>query len=138
VNRPCISCGDVISSGSRCDDCKLPAKPRARPKGHHRNTERWKQLSRRLRRLSPFCELCGATRLLEVDHVIPYEEALMLGIDEYNQHNLRVCCKSCNGRRGDRVTEQERAEVLARINAQPRNRAGTITPSAVAAPRGRP
>jgi 5-methylcytosine-specific restriction endonuclease McrA len=123
VNRPCISCGAIIDSGSRCDDCTLPTKPQQRAKGHHRSTERWKRLSKRLRSLSPFCEQCGATERLEVDHVIPADEAMTLGIDPYETENLRILCKSHNLQRGNRCTDAERAAVLARIAAKPRNRA---------------
>lgn len=123
IPRPCVACGDLISSGSRCDDCKLPAKPQPRAKGHHRNTERWKRLSKRLRSLSPFCENCGATERLEVDHVIPIAELEQYGLTPYSTENLRVLCKTHNLQRGNRCTDAERAAVLARIAAKPQNRA---------------
>ncbi|WP_165612733.1 HNH endonuclease signature motif containing protein [Mycobacterium kubicae] len=97
MNRPCIACGAIISSGSRCDDCRLSSKQPDNSKRHaiRSNPTRWKNLSKRLRRLSPFCELCGATSRLQVDHIIPLGEAEQLGISAYEIANLRVLCRTC-------------------------------------------
>ncbi|PJE23675.1 MAG: HNH endonuclease [Mycobacterium sp.] len=120
MNRPCIACGALIGSGSRCDDCRLrakPPKPTPRRKGRTATDWRWRQLSERLRRLSPFCEKCLAAADLTVDHVIPLAERPDLAHDELN---CRVLCRPCNAARGDRCSDEERAQVLAAIEARKR------------------
>ncbi len=111
IARPCLSCGDVISSGSHCPDCKPADRPR--PKGHvHTNTTKWKNLSKKLRRMSPFCEFCSATERLTVDHILPVSDYEELA---YAVENLRVLCHTCNSKRGDRFTQAEAEAVIARL-----------------------
>lgn len=110
MQRPCLGCGCLIETGSRCTDCK-PTNLRYQrgKKGRTASDWRWRKLSQKLRRLSPFCEKCSATTDLTVDHVIPPDERPDL---IYEILNLRVWCRSCNGSRGNRVTDQERQQVL--------------------------
>lgn len=44
------------------------------------------------------CQLCGATDALSLDHIVPFSRG---GLDTIE--NLRVLCRLCNSRRGNRV-----------------------------------
>lgn len=96
--RPCVDCGDVIATGTRCDECRTIATPgKFRDRTHaHWNTARWKRLSKRLRRMQPWCSTCGSTNDLTVDHIVPI--ALRPDLT-YTLSNLDVLCRSCNGRK---------------------------------------
>lgn len=122
MNRPCIGCGTVITSGSRCQDCKLPDRPRTRTTAHAGSDWRWRKLSARMRKLSPFCEKCGSKNKssLTVDHVIPVSDDATLA---YEPLNLRVYCQSCNASRSTNVTDNERAAVYAAIQARKQRQA---------------
>ncbi|WP_074334892.1 HNH endonuclease [Mycobacteroides abscessus] len=111
MQRPCIGCGQLIPSGSRCTACQRPRNNNYQrgKRGRTASDWRWRKLSQKLRRLSPFCERCSKTTDLTVDHVIPPTERPDL---TYDALNLRVLCRSCNGSRGNRVTDQERQQVL--------------------------
>lgn len=115
IARPCIDCGEVIPSGSRCDECKpqRPARDRVRAKDHpHANPARWKRISTTARRRQPWCLDCGTSRDLTTDHVIPVVERPDLA---YEVLNVAVRCRPCNGRKGDTCTAAERIAVLAAI-----------------------
>jgi 5-methylcytosine-specific restriction endonuclease McrA len=113
VKRPCISCGDLIGSGSRCKDCRPKSTGvRSHPYLH---TARWEKLSKRLRKASPFCEHCGATESLQLGHIIPASEREDL---IYAIENLRVECGTHNRMRSDSCTDDEREMVEARIKAR--------------------
>jgi 5-methylcytosine-specific restriction endonuclease McrA len=45
---------------------------------------RWRKLSTRLRKQSPFCERCGSTGRLSVDHIIPVSEDASLRLEPLN------------------------------------------------------
>jgi 5-methylcytosine-specific restriction endonuclease McrA len=79
-------------------------------------------LSQRLRKQSPFCELCGATADLTLGHIIPVSEAPELA---YEICNLRVECRPCGSRRGTNCTEAERHAVSLAIE-QRKQRAGAF------------
>lgn len=86
--KPCLSCG-TLSPATRCEECG--------PRKHSaHNTWRWTRLSRRLRKLQPFCESCGTTEDLTVDHIVPLEH----GGAPYDLDNLRVICRSENSTKG--------------------------------------
>lgn len=90
--RPCLSCG-VPSDASRCPPCSSEQLATRDKRSAHFNTARWKRLSKRLRRMSPFCERCGAVEHLQVDHIVRL-------VDRpdwcYEVANLRILCRSCN------------------------------------------
>lgn len=90
VLKPCLACGEPVD-GTRCDQCSR-AKERERVRRNQRSY-RWRILSQRIRRRSPFCERCGSTVALTVDHVVP----VSMGGAEYDEANLRVLCKPCHG-----------------------------------------
>jgi 5-methylcytosine-specific restriction enzyme A len=109
--KPCLDCGEP-TVGSRCDGCRI-ARP-SRPSNAHPllRTARWARLSRSLRKRSPFCEVCGRTDQLSVDHIVPASERPDL---IFEIENLRVLCRHHNQSRGNRCTDQERQQVLAAL-----------------------
>jgi len=113
--KHCLGCGE-LTEGSRCASCALP---RTRPPGRseHYNDNRWRTLSMRLRKQSPFCEQCGSTDRLSVDHIIPVSEAPELRLEPLN---CRVLCLSYNASRRNNCTDEERAAVLAAISQRRR------------------
>ncbi|WP_457160644.1 HNH endonuclease signature motif containing protein [Mycobacteroides abscessus] len=113
VARPCLGCGDLIDTGSRCTDCTPKDTRRNRGPGRSQGDWKWRQLSKRLRKESPFCETCGSTGRLTVDHIIPVSEVPELA---HEIANLRVLCHSCNSCRGNRVTDIERIAVYRAID----------------------
>ncbi|WP_418002165.1 HNH endonuclease [Mycobacterium sp. PDNC021] len=113
MNKPCLGCGRLISKGSRCAQC---TPKRQRPQGHpHTNTGRWKRLSQATRKAQPWCLDCRRADRLQADHIIPIAERPDLAFEPLN---LTTRCASCNGRRGDRCTDTERAQVLTAIAAR--------------------
>ncbi|OBB42702.1 HNH endonuclease signature motif containing protein [Mycobacterium sp. 852002-51961_SCH5331710] len=111
IARPCLACGEPITAGSYCRDCTPADKPR--PEGHvHTNTTKWKKLSQRLRKLQNYCDMCGSTERLTVDHILPVSDYEELA---YAVENLRVLCHTDNSRRGDRYTQAEADAVIARL-----------------------
>ena len=62
--RPCLTCG-LPSAGPRCTEHTTTAKGTARQRGYD---TAWDRLSKRARKLQPFCEVCGSTEDLQTDH----------------------------------------------------------------------
>jgi 5-methylcytosine-specific restriction enzyme A len=91
--RPCLDCG-TPSDASRCEEHQRDAR-RVYERGRKRpsRSKRWEKLSRSLRARSGFCEFCGTTSDLSVDHVQP----VSLGGSMYGGP-FRVLCKSCNAK----------------------------------------
>jgi len=119
--RPCLGCGELIESGSRCASCAIPRKS-APPKHKHLHTTRWTNLSKRLRKQSPFCEICSATTDLVVDHVIPLSEDPSLAFEPLN---CRTLCRSHNASRRNTCTDEERQMVRDRISRRRRRPSAT-------------
>ena len=114
ITKPCLACGEP-TEGSRCPDCRPPgAADRTHPA---LKTARWQRISRRLRKASPFCQACGATTNLHVDHIIPLGEDDSLA---YELLNLRVLCRDCNLGRRRNTTDDERQAVHAAIRRRRR------------------
>lgn len=113
MQRPCIGCGVLIERGSRCDDCKPKNLKYQRGRmGRTASDWRWRKLSEKLRRLSPFCEIPGCTSQdLTVDHIVPLSDPFGAELI-HNESNLRVICRRHNAERGNRCTDAERAQVL--------------------------
>lgn len=105
--KPCLVCGEP-SDGPRCPE--HPRGPRSgkskTPNIVARNGTAWKNLSRRLRRLQPWCSVpgCGNTELT-VDHIVP----LVNGGAPFDLANLQVLCRSHNSAkgRGEGVTRSD-------------------------------
>lgn len=121
MQRPCISCGELIASGSRCQECKPKENRPRRPgrKGRSTSDWTWRKLSEKMRRLQPWCSECPATEDLTVNHVIPISERPDLAHEELN---LTVLCRSCNSKRGDKYTDEERMAVETAIDERNRRR----------------
>jgi len=93
---PCLSCG-APSERTRCGGCQ-PAEQRRldarrgsfRQRGYD---SAWDRLSRRARRLQPFCGDCGSREHLTVHHL--QWPATRLA-------HVEVLCSPCNNRRGPR------------------------------------
>jgi 5-methylcytosine-specific restriction endonuclease McrA len=116
--RPCLDCGEP-SDSPHCPEHQpnRPADTRDRDRGRHvasANNTRWKAFSKRMRTAVPFCEACGATTGLTVDHLIPVSVAPEL---TFIEENVRVLCLVCNGARGNRFTRDDALAVLARLQA---------------------
>ncbi|WP_099022637.1 HNH endonuclease [Mycolicibacterium palauense] len=113
--RPCATCGEVIATGTYCDehtpkDCRVRRGP-----GQAAHDQVWRALSIRARRAQPWCSDCGATEDLTADHVIPKSAAPEL---VHAPENLAVRCRSCNARRGQTgCTEAEALQVVERLRA---------------------
>lgn len=96
--RPCITCGEP-SDGPRCPEHTRDWRPKA-PAAERGYDAAWERLSRRARRLQPWCSDCGATADLQLDHLpIAWERKakrlrIRLGLD------AQVVCGRCNRRRG--------------------------------------
>lgn len=116
--RLCTVCAEPCE-GSRCAAHRSPDTRTGRGVGHANDDAVFRAISSRLRRASPFCQSCGARGDLTVDHIIPTSEAPELAREVLN---MRVLCRGCNSRRGNRVTDAERAGVLDAIAARSRRR----------------
>jgi len=91
--RPCLTCGEPCT-GPRCTEhasaADTKAKTAARGYDH-----RWNQLSKRARRLQPFCLDCGATDDLQTDHT-PEAWARRAAGKPVRLKDVRVLCGPCN------------------------------------------
>lgn len=109
ISRPCLSCGAVIRSGSRCDSCRKSNErqrdrsgrthsPKASPKARGYD-QAWRRLSERARKLQLFCTDCGSTRDLQADHTpeawARHDRGLPIRLED-----IEVVCAPCNRARG--------------------------------------
>lgn len=92
--KPCIDCGEP-SDGPRCRLHRPPEKSR-RERGYD---AAWDRLSRRARRLQPFCIDCGATDDLQGDHSPQAWQRREQGLP-IRLCDIDVVCGPCNRRRG--------------------------------------
>lgn len=119
MQRPCIGCGQLIPSGSRCTDCRPKRTVKPGTKGRTATDWQHRKASAAQRKRVPFCELRQSPsctgKAETLDHVLP--------ISQYPEHvsapeNHRSACRPCNAARGNRVTDQERQQVLDAIAAR--------------------
>ena len=89
--RPCLTCGEPCAA-PRCPehttDPKLPAAQRGYDAA-------WQRLSKRARRLQPFCLDCGATEDLQADH-LPEAWARKAAGKAIRLSDIQVRCGPCN------------------------------------------
>lgn len=106
---PCIECGEPAES-TRCPDCnRRQQRERQRPDFRARyGGARWDRLSKRARRLQPFCSDCGTTERLTCDHLPAAWERLDAG-KVIRLLDVDVVCQACNNRRGSSRPGSERA-----------------------------
>lgn len=88
--RPCLTCGEP-STGPRCAE-HTDSKPTAHARGYD---AAWSRLSKRARRLQPFCTDCGATEDLQADHT-PEAWARKAAGKPIRLSDIRVRCGPCN------------------------------------------
>jgi len=94
VLRPCIECG-TPADGTRCPSCEAERQAaldvrRGTPTDRGYDSA-WARLSRRARRLQPWCLDCGTTEDLTADHKRWPARSLA---------DVAVVCRPCNSRRG--------------------------------------
>lgn len=95
--QPCIECGE-LSMENRCEEHR----PQPAPKKY--STARgydsaWFRLSRRARKLQPFCLDCGTSDDLTGDHSTEAWERKEKGLPIRLQ-DVEVRCRSCNAKKG--------------------------------------
>ena len=101
--KPCLDCG-TLSAEHRCPQHLAEWKARreqARNRG--KTTERgydnrWRKLRSTAIAQQPFCTHCGTTEDLTADHIIPLSAG-----GTSTENNIQVLCRSCNGRKSDRL-----------------------------------
>lgn len=109
ISRPCLSCGAVIRSGSRCDTCRKSNErqrdrsgrthsPKASPKARGYD-QAWRRLSERARKLQPWCEWCHSKQDLTCDHLPIAWQRHDAGLPIRLQ-DVRVLCAACNIKAG--------------------------------------
>lgn len=93
--RPCVVCGEPTPQ-SRCDQhtIRRPKSPR-----DHGYDAAWDRLSKRARRLQPWCSGCGSTEDLTTDH-LPEAWAAKEAGKTVTLAMVDVLCRACNTRRG--------------------------------------
>lgn len=87
----CLDCG-TPSDGPRCPLHTTDTKPPAAQRGYD---HQWNELSRRARRLQPFCTDCGATEDLQTDHT-PEAWARKAAGKPIRLTDVQVLCGPCN------------------------------------------
>lgn len=95
VFQPCVECGE-LSDKNRCDRHRLKRGPKTNT-SHiaYKNDAKWKKLSKRLRKMSPHCELCGTSDDLTVDHIVRVVDRPDWA---YEIDNCRILCRYHNGK----------------------------------------
>ena len=95
VMQPCVECGD-LSEKNRCSRHRLKSAPKDR-EAHaaYANRSKWRRLSKKLRKQSPFCEICGTSDDLTVDHIVRVHDRPEW---TYEPDNCRILCRYHNGK----------------------------------------
>lgn len=96
MNRPCMTCG-TPSAAAHCPE-HTPTRDRLTAEARGYDTA-WRTLSRRARRLQPFCTDCGSTERLSVDHSEQAWQRKAAG-KVIRLQDVTVLCGGCNTRRG--------------------------------------
>lgn len=94
--RPCLTCGEP-AEGPRCVEHTTEAKGTATERGYD---AAWAKLSKRARRLQPWCTDCGATENLQLDHLPSAWERKAKGLRIRLGIDTEVVCGPCNVKRG--------------------------------------
>lgn len=115
--RPCLDCG-APSTGPRCDDHTTDTKPTAQARGYD---HQWNQLSKRARRLQPFCGSCGSTEDLQCDHT-PEAWARKAAGKPIRLRDVQILCGPCNRDAGAARGPQARGETPPRPATDPQPR----------------
>lgn len=140
IARPCTKCGDVIASGSYCLTCRPPKRVRPQRSFRERGYDAaWDRLSRRARRLQPFCLDCGTDQNLTTDHSPEAWDRQRRGLPIRLQ-DVAVVCMACNVRRGAARGEHSRdsREPVANPVAAQRDPRGVTPRGGRGCPGGKP
>ena len=100
--RPCLECGEPCA-GPRCPEHTVDRKAPAAQRGYDAV---WTKLSKRARRMQPWCTDCGATEDLQADHLPSAWERHDAGL-LIRLQDVDVCCGPCNRARGAGRTRGE-------------------------------
>lgn len=97
--QPCLTCGEP-SEANRCEQHTLttPCAPKAPPDSRGYD-QAWRNLSKRARRLQPFCSDCGAVEDLQADHT-PEAWARKAEGKSIRLVDIDIVCGPCNRDRG--------------------------------------
>lgn len=99
----CLNCGEP-SQNSYCDEHLLEVRKAQRPKKTSSTARgygsRWARLSRKARKLQPFCTDCGSTQDLQLDHTEETWWRHFNGKPIGLEHTGGVVCAPCNVARG--------------------------------------
>jgi 5-methylcytosine-specific restriction protein A len=87
----CLDCGEP-SDGPRCAEHTTDTKAPAADRGYD---AAWTRLSKRARRLQPFCSDCGSTEDLQCDHTPEAWARKAAGL-AIRLQDVQVLCGSCN------------------------------------------
>lgn len=115
--RPCLDCGQP-TTGPRCPEHTTTAKGTARQRGYD---AAWDQLSKRARRLQPFCTDCGSTENLQCDHS-PEAWAAKAAGKPIKLSMVEIVCAPCNVARGAARGPQTRGQAPPAPRSGPRTR----------------
>jgi 5-methylcytosine-specific restriction endonuclease McrA len=98
VNTTCLDCGSVVRKrhhDTRCPSC-------VRQREARRNAQPYRMAYRdpayQAIPLIGACVVCGSTRDLTRDHVVP-----LIAHGSTERGNIRIVCRSCNSSKGARV-----------------------------------
>lgn len=97
IARPCAECGDLIATGTYCDEHRRGAKVSPRRRGYD---SAWDRLSKRARRLQPFCSVPGCMSTdLTVDHTEEAWKRKAAG-KTIRLRDVQVLCRRHNAEKG--------------------------------------
>lgn len=96
MNRPCLSCGELIPTGSYCA-AHTPQYARKKNTTARGYGFAWQLKAAHYLKTHTQCVWCGAAKDLTVDHIVPKAAG---GGDE--ETNLQTLCRTCNSRKGGR------------------------------------
>jgi 5-methylcytosine-specific restriction enzyme A len=89
--RPCLDCGQPCT-GPRCTQHTTEAKGTREARGYD---AAWRRLSKRARRLQPFCIDCDTTEDLQADHTTEAWERYEAG-RPIRLQDIAIRCGPCN------------------------------------------
>lgn len=95
---PCIQCGE-LSHEAYCQDHRQVSAPKTKTTAQRGYGARWQRLSKRARRIQPFCSDCGTTENLTLDHSPRAWERYYTG-KNIRLIDTNVLCMDCNISRG--------------------------------------
>ena len=145
IQRPCLSCGELTTNSTRCDDCRRAhdreaeaaryAKHGRRQRREGHESAAWRRLSKKARKLQPWCNLCGR-RADELEHYERLElDHLSSAWAKYHDNkpilltDVQVLCNTCNNKLGSSRPGSERWNEWLEENPEKResNDAGTTS-----------